>query len=87
MTETCPACQAPVVWAISITTAAWTALDAEPSPDGTLMVEPGWDGHPRVRPVTAKLRFGRRELRRPHLASCARKDRLKLYHYAPPPAA
>jgi hypothetical protein len=84
--EACPACQAPVVWAISITTAAWTPLNADPTPDGTLELQSSWDGHPRARKVSPKLAFGRKELRAPHATTCTRKEQLKLHHYGPPPA-
>jgi hypothetical protein len=83
-TEPCPACQAPVVWAIAITTATWTSFDAEPSPVGMMELTPNWDGHPRARKVTPKLAFGRRQLRAPHATTCTRKDQLKLHHYLPP---
>jgi hypothetical protein len=84
--ENCPACKSPVVWAVSITTATWMPLNADPTPDGTLELTSNWDGHPRARKVSPKLAFGRKELRALHATTCIRKDRLKLYSYNPPPA-
>jgi hypothetical protein len=85
--EPCPACEAPVVWAIGVATAMWMPLDADPAPDGTLELTSNWDGHPRARKVSPKLAFGRKELRAPHLTTCTRKDRLKLHNYSPPTPA
>ncbi len=84
--QPCPACAVPVVWAIGVATAAWTPLEADPSPEGTIELTPGWDGHPRARKVSAKLAFGRQGLRLPHATTCTNKDRLKAYNYSPPPA-
>lgn len=85
MTEPCPACQTQIVWAISVTTATWVPLEAEPSPDGSMELDTSsWDGHPRARRVSPKLRFGRKLLRVPHTTTCTRKDQLKLHLYNPP---
>lgn len=83
--EACPACQELVVWAIGTQSAMWMALDAEPSPDGSMELDTSsWDGHPRARRVSPKLQFGRKQLRIPHAATCTRKDQLKTHVYNPP---
>ena len=82
--EPCPACKAPVVWAIGVTTATWTPFDAEPTAAGTMELTSNWDGHPRARKVSPKLAFGRRGLRVLHATTCIRKDQLKLHSYCPP---
>jgi hypothetical protein len=80
--EPCPACKAPVTWAINIANAAWTPLDAEPSAAGMMAIEPGWDGRPRCRKASAKLAFGSRSLRQLHTVTCTRRELLKTHHHA-----
>jgi hypothetical protein len=83
----CPACGEKVVWAIGTHSAAWMPLDAEPDPNGSMELDmSSWDRHPRARKVSAKLQFGRKQLRVPHATTCTRKEQLKLHVYSPPPA-
>lgn len=66
----CPACKKDVIQAINTQTAGWVALDAVPSADGMFSLSTEYDGAPRARPTSAKLRFGRTNLYSDHGRTC-----------------
>lgn len=69
--EPCPACDQAIFWAMD-GLAKRIPVDVTPSTMGTLSLSFAWDGQPRVRKPSAKLAFGRTDLRTPHLQTCTR---------------
>lgn len=74
--EPCPACGGPIVWALD-SQLKRIAVDAEPSPDGTLRLSTRWDDAIRALVPSKKLGFGLRTLRKSHLKTCTRLGQFK----------
>lgn len=66
----CPQCKAPVILAINTQTAGYITLSAVPSAEGMYSLSTEYDGHPRARPTSLKLRFGRTNLYSDHNKNC-----------------
>lgn len=76
MSEPCPACGSPILWALD-GQAKRIAVDVEATPEGTLRLSVRWDGAIRATTPTAKLGFGLRTLRQPHIKTCTRLGQFK----------
>jgi len=67
-TEKCRTCEAPIIWAVT-ERGKPMPVDAEPTPDGTVLLEPLGLGF-RARVLPAHRAFGRKDLRKSHFVLC-----------------
>lgn len=78
--DECQSCHAKVIWAVT-TRARTMPVDAEPVADGNVQLEHRGEGvTPLAHVLSIAQRFGKKELRRSHFASCP--DAAKWRHRA-----
>lgn len=73
MRSQCNSCQADIIWTIS-SAGKRAPIDYLPTAEGTIAVEKRDLELPHSRVVEQRLRFGRKDLRTSHFATCPNAD-------------
>lgn len=78
--DRCATCHAEIIWART-PRLQWMPVDAEPSPDGNVLLHWGADGLVHCRTLGTAQRFGRTDLRLSHFVGCP--DSVKWRRHPP----